>query len=418
MNKKEILKFYKEQLENDFFPYWAVFWDRSNDGILNCLNNYGDKIVSTNKFTWSEGRWLWILGKLYENSKNNILTDIDMDLIEGWMKSTWNFIINHSIMENGCCCFLLKRDGSYIKDEKSGRYDTSIYADCFALIGMSEYIKVKSLYDEVYRAENLYNSIVSRIESGNYLTDPYPIPKDYVIHGIPMILVNTVYEYCKMRRELNLPYRDEFDYVLKNAHFIIDKLYDGKGHIREHVSLNNNIDNEDNMLNRHINPGHTMEDLWFLAEVFEESGELDKYLPRMIEIAKTTFELGWDPVYGGLLRFVDKDGGRPKGRFISDIPEPYEKLVMDTWDMKLWWPHSEILYLFLLLYEKSKDEELYNLYQKSAEYVFRTFPNKDKGEWIQIRSRDGKPEEKLVALPVKDPFHIMRNFIKIVELYG
>ena len=26
------------------------------------------------------------------------------------------------------------------------------------------------------------------------------------------------------------------------------------------------------------------------------------------------------------------------------------------------------------------------------------------------------PEEKLVALPVKDPFHIMRNMLKNVEL--
>ena len=27
------------------------------------------------------------------------------------------------------------------------------------------------------------------------------------------------------------------------------------------------------------------------------------------------------------------------------------------------------------------------------------------------------PQDKLVALPVKDPFHILRDFIKVVELY-
>ncbi len=38
------------------------------------------------------------------------------------------------------------------------------------------------------------------------------------------------------------------------------------------------------------------------------------------------------------------------------------------------------------------------------------FPNPDKsvGEWIQIRDREGRPESKVVALPVKDPFHIVR----------
>ena len=38
------------------------------------------------------------------------------------------------------------------------------------------------------------------------------------------------------------------------------------------------------------------------------------------------------------------------------------------------------------------------------------------GEWIQIRTREGKPQEKVVALPVKDPYHIIRNVILIIEL--
>jgi N-acylglucosamine 2-epimerase len=52
------------------------------------------------------------------------------------------------------------------------------------------------------------------------------------------------------------------------------------------------------------------------------------------------------------------------------------------------------------------------------EYTFRVFPNPDQGigEWIQIRDREGAPESKVVALPVKDPFHITRNLILIVDL--
>ena len=40
---------------------------------------------------------------------------------------------------------------------------------------------------------------------------------------------------------------------------------------------------------------------------------------------------------------------------------------------------------------------------------FRT-TTKPIGEWIQIGNRQGEPMEKVVALPVKDPFHIIRNF--------
>ena len=216
-----------------------------------------------------------------------------------------------------------------------------------------------------------------------------------------------------MKRALGLDTAEEMAYGLSKAHFILHDLYDD-GLIREHKSTPENA--EARMLDRHINPGHTLEDLWFLTEFLEDAGELSQYLNRICEIAKRTFALGWDKQYGGLLRFVDEDGTRPHGQLLGSAPCAYEQLMLDTWDMKLWWPHSEILYVFLLLYDRSGDEQMLKLYEQSERYVFETFPNEKLGEWIQIRSRDGSPEEKLVALPVKDPFHIMRNFIKIVEL--
>jgi N-acylglucosamine 2-epimerase len=88
--------------------------------------------------------------------------------------------------------------------------------------------------------------------------------------------------------------------------------------------------------------------------------------------------------------------------------------------MKLWWPHSEALYTTLLFYVLTEDEKWLNYYKQMDHYIFNTFPNEDKqiGEWIQIRNREGNPEEKVVALPVKDPFHIIRNFVCIIRLLG
>ena len=56
----------------------------------------------------------------------------------------------------------------------------------------------------------------------------------YTVHGIPMILVNTVWEYCQMKRELGLPFESEFCYALEKAHFILNEMYDPSGLIREH----------------------------------------------------------------------------------------------------------------------------------------------------------------------------------------
>ena len=79
-----------------------------------------------------------------------------------------------------------------------------------------------------------------------------------------------------------------------------------------------------------------------------------------------------------------------------------------------------MLYTTLLAYALTKDQEFVSLYKMAHEYVFRTFPDieNNTGEWVQIRDRAGKPIEKVVALPVKDPYHIMRNIALIIELLG
>jgi N-acylglucosamine 2-epimerase len=59
-------------------------------------------------------------------------------------------------------------------------------------------------------------------------------------------------------------------------------------------------------------------------------------------------------------------------------------------------------------------------FERVWEYSFRTFPHPDPavGEWIQIRDRAGAPLERVVALPVKDPYHIARNLIQVIELFS
>lgn len=406
-----MMEYYINLIQDNFLPYWSKYVDNQYGGILNCINNVGDQLLGEDKFTWSQGRWLWILGRIYELNKKGIFQRISQVDLEKWMKGTWDFICNYSIYGDSICCYVLSRDGQKKKDARTDRYDASIYADCFALIGMSQYVKTLEYVAGFQKVEALYQSIVRRIEANDFLTEPYPIPEGYSVHGIPMILVNTIHEYIRMKQKLGMDVQEEAIYARKNLEFILQNLYDGKGHIREHKSSPERA--KEYMLDRHLNPGHVLEDAWFWVEFLEEFGGLAEYLPRISNIVKTTFNIGWDKEYGGLLRFVDVDGGKPQG---INMGGAYEELLVSTWDMKLWWPHSELLYLFPKMYSITQDEEFLSYYEKSFTYAFTTFPNEQLGEWIQIRKRDGSPEEKLVALPVKDPFHIMRNFIKIVEM--
>lgn len=94
----------------------------------------------------------------------------------------------------------------------------------------------------------------------------------------------------------------------------------------------------------------------------------------------------------------------------------YQQL-MAGWGDKLWWVHSEALYATLLFGERTDDQELRQWYDRIFEYTFRVFPNPDREvrEWVQIMDRQGNPQNKVVALPVKDPFHITRNLIYILQ---
>ncbi|MEX2044279.1 MAG: AGE family epimerase/isomerase [Opitutus sp.] len=124
---------------------------------------------------------------------------------------------------------------------------------------------------------------------------------------------------------------------------------------------------------------------------------------------------GIDEKHGGLLLHADCDGGPPRG---TSGASSYEAAVRANWASKLWWVHPEALYATLLACRMSGGDSLHAWFDRVREYAFRIFPHPDPavGEWIQIRDREGKPIERVVALPVKDPYHIARNLIQIIEL--
>ena len=131
---------------------------------------------------------------------------------------------------------------------------------------------------------------------------------------------------------------------------------------------------------------------------------------------KASFFKGWDEKYGGVLHFVNLEGDPLV--FESDCDEPTITLVKGGWGDKLWWEHSETLYASLLFSRVTGDRVFSDIHDKTLDYVKGHFINPDKtvGEWIQILTREGRPQEKVVALPVKDPFHITRNLLLICEL--
>jgi N-acylglucosamine 2-epimerase len=253
------------------------------------------------------------------------------------------------------------------------------------------------------QAEAILLSAAERIDAGTFRSEPYPVPKGYGSFALPMILLGVgeqVHRATGSAESLE---------VVRRAVVEIEKTF-----LRgvEVVEMPSGVD--DTLLSRHRAPGHTLEALWFLHQAADlVPGTLAADSDRLTDIAIYACQLGWDDEYGGLLRFVDSDGRAPTGRRTDD---PYEALVVDTWDTKLWWPHAEALYTTALLSDATGRADVAGWHEKLARYTMDTFPAGPGEEWIQIRRRDGSPLDATVALPVKDPFHIARSFLLLVEL--
>jgi N-acylglucosamine 2-epimerase len=280
---------------------------------------------------------------------------------------------------------------------------------------MAAYSKAAGDKEAYEFGKKLYESIVKRVEGGTFNTLPYPLSAGYKAHGIPMILSNVTKEMADSAEIFDPEYRP----VLKKklGEFmdeILNHFADDEGMIREVITSDNR--EVPGQLGHHSNPGHTLEDMWFMLDGAEmlDRPELTE---KIAKIALITLERGWDEKYGGMLHFCSNKGGKPETPGEEELAEPTVRLVTDGWGDKLWWIHSETLYTCFRLYRKTGNQAFLDWYHEVFTYTFTKFPNPDReiNEWLQILKQDGTPQDKVVALPVKDPYHITRNMILILE---
>lgn len=412
IGNKKLLSFYKQHVEESILPFWTRALDHKNGGVYTCFNNTGNYLVSTDKYIWSQGRFLWLWSRVARMISEGSLDGHTEDYLDHLQKTAL-FLDNYAFLDNGNCAFLLTETGEKKESIPGKGFDTSFFADCFVVIGMAEYAGLIKDLGRFNVALGLYHRIVERLETKNFRSEPYPIPKGYSAHSVPMIMLNVAQGLSDVADELNHPEREElFKDSVSYMKDIMEDYYQEDYRMLE--MLPDDPSETKTLLYRHVNPGHAIESMWFVMHAARKAG-YPHYINKAVSAIAKADELGWDSEFGGLLRFVDVDGGKPKGEEGGSVQE---KLITDTWDMKLWWPHSEALYSTLLAYELTGNEKMKVLYDRFHEYVFSTFPNPDKevGEWIQIRDRKGKAIDKVAALPVKDPFHILRNVLLILNL--
>lgn len=409
---------YTGQLKETILPFWQKnSYDSEHGGFFTCFSNDGSRLLSTDKYIWSQGRMVWILSKL---SKLDIFTSEEKEMFIRQDRHTLDFLLKHCFLDSDMtCAFLISRDGDPLEAEAGQGLSPSTFADCFVALAMIAYMDASKDLFCIGELEKLFDSILRRYDKNCFRTQPFYLPPDTDYHAIPMILLNVCNEYGDFLKGIGNTgkAKEMYDKASELCNRILDTFVLQDGTLLEMV--NPDCQGKDLFLYSYVNPGHALEDCWFMLScALRDKNE--KNVQRIFSVIDKSFQLGWDSEYGGIRYYVHKDGGPPRGGYKNEREEVAARQMKLDCNNKLWWPNTEGMYTALLAYYLSAIPKYLDMFIKLHTYTIHTFPNPDKtvGEWIQLRDRAGKPFMQNVGgrLPVKDPYHITRNLILLIEL--
>lgn len=374
----------------------ADFWlthgiDKEHGGVYTCLDRKGD-IFSTDKSVWMQGRCGWIFAFLCSNYGKR----------EEWLsasKSCIDFLDEHCINHDagGRLYFTVTGDGKPLRQR---RYSFS--EDFYTMANIEYYANTgdKKCLENARRVYDMNYDMRHGVIKDPTGLGPKTIPETRKSRGFgePMIYLNVT---ATMRR-CDPERKDLYDSRAKEC---VDEIikYHYKPELKcvlETVAPNGDLQT-DTTAGRVVNPGHDIEGSWFLAEQANLTG--DKELHAIAEnVFKNAITAGWDEKFGGLLYFID---------CMNKPPEAYEH------DMKLWWPHNEILIASMMFYRDTKDEYYLDWFNRTLDYCKTHFADSEYGEWYGYLRREGSPTEPpCKGSTFKGPFHVPRSLIIVDKL--
>lgn len=413
---------YRRILLESILPWWESHGaDDVYGGVLTCFDNEG-RLLSTDKYTWSQGRWAWLAAEICELADDGIVP-VDPRPWRRRAVETAGFLLDHAVRPDATTRFVTGREGRSARDAPDAD-DLSVLADLFAVLGMGAGLRagLPESARALEAATRILGHVAEAAQAGSYASAPYPVPDGYDSMSTWMNLFHTASELLRARDAV--PGRPEWGAVEQIRDAAAVRLAGPEGfltgqhgpHRADWVDLKaRDARHRGTLLNRHRTPGHMLELVWMMIHAERDGGP---HLGRdhALGLAARALELGWDGDRGGLLRFTDVDGGPPVPIAPGGRRPAYEQLICDTWSTKLWWVHAEAMYTTALLADITGSESMAGWAGRIADYTLRTFPDPAGQEWIQIRSRNGAPLDEVVALPVKDPFHITRSLIHLIRL--
>ncbi len=397
MNLDELRQLYVHTLLDDVIPFWQRHGLDPAGGINTCIGDDG-RVVNRDRWGWSQWRAVWVFSRLYNTIEQR----------SEWLdaaRSICRFLVDHGPLPSGHWPMLMDADG----EVKRG-YE-SIFNDGFAIYGLVELWRATHddalLTAAIQSFRKTHDALVGRELPPMF---PYPTPPDSQVqaHGLSM-LFSSVYHELQLALEGSAglgepgavpPELAEVRGAVELHHRRVMELYlrPQRGLVLEWLRPDGSEFAPPQ--GTAVLPGHAIESMWFQMQIARHRGDTAT-LDRACEAIRRHLEIGWDRQFGGLYYAVDADN-RPT------VGWPFA-------ETKLWWPHTEALYATLLAYEHCQGDWCLDWHERLREWSYSHFPVPEHGEWYQKLDRQGRPFADVVALPVKDPFHLPRALILMIE---
>ena len=369
------------------------FWlengmDKVNGGIYTCLDKEG-KVYSTDKSVWMQGRCAWTFAYLCSvyGAKDEWLAA---------SRSCLEFMEKHCINRDAGnrMYFTVTADGTPLRQRRycfSEGFYAIANAEYYGVTGDTECLeRARAAYELIYQLNNgliadptgMGAKTITETRTGRALADP-------------MIFLNITSVLRRVDPERADLYNERAAVCAQTIyqyHFKPEL-----GCTLESVAMDGTPEFE-YTAGRVVNPGHDIECAWFLMEQANFVGSQEDH-EKAEQIFNLAIESGWDHEYGGLLYFID---------CLGKPTEAYEH------DMKLWWPHNEIMIASMMAYRDTNDERYLGHFEKTLDYCKEHFADPENGEWYGYLRRDGLPTMPATkGSTFKGPFHLPRMLVMV-----
>ena len=365
-----LVRVYRDGLIEDTLPFWLTHGaDPDPGGIMTCLDRDG-AVLDTDKGVWQQGRFAWMLGRAWHAVERR----------PEWLEAashTLRFIEEHGFDDDGRMFFHVTREGRPIRKRRYA------FSEAFAAAAFGEHARAASSNRSAELAERLFRAFDAHVPHPPKWCGTRPMKS----LAVPMI---RIFVCQSLRESIGLADADaHIDRAI--AEITRDFMKPDLCCCMENVGPAG--ETADHLDGRILNPGHAIEAAWFLMEEGRIRDRPD-YVRAGCDILDWMWARGWDPVYGGMLYFVDVHG----------------KPVAEYWhDMKFWWPQNEAIIATLLAYQLTGDAKYARMHALVHDYAYGLFPDPEFGDWFGYFHRDGRLSSPVKGSLYKGCFHVPRQ---------